>query len=268
MWKAIVNQAKPVGMTVPQMATFIADMPFVAWRPSGLVLHNTALPTLAQWHGDTPAEQRITNLVSYFRDDRGWSAGPHAFVADDLIWPFTPFNTPGVHSPSWNGTKIGIEMVGDFATESADTGAGLKVMQNTVALFGILSARLGLDPDTIKFHKEDPLTTHDCPGGHVLKPRFIELVKEYMGQAGEHPSVYPDPAPGAANPQTGLRMGTVNREDLNIREHPGVVYPVVGSLKKGEAVTIAGSAMNGTTKWLQISAPTPGWVAAFFVDQK
>lgn len=264
MWTPIVNQAEPVGMTVPQLADFVAQMQFTSWRPSGMVLHNTAAPTLAQWHS-VPGTERITNLVSYFRDQRCWSAGPHAFVADDLIWPFTPFNRPGVHSPSWNGTKLGIEMVGDFSVENADQGPGLKVMQNTVALFGILHARLGLDPDTIKFHKEDPQTTHNCPGAHILKPQFIALVKEYMGEGGEHPTSFPI---RLTIPNATIQTGAVKADSLNVREHASVNSAIVKSLMHGAQVVICGEAMNGNTKWLHISKPVTGWVAAHFVEQK
>ena len=45
----------------------------------------------------------MRNLEAYYRDEQDWSAGPHLFVADDLIWVFTPLRTSWVHSPSWDG---------------------------------------------------------------------------------------------------------------------------------------------------------------------
>jgi hypothetical protein len=181
-WQPIIGR----GMTVDRMQNYIDGLQFLKWKPSFMVLHNTGAPTLAQWH-KVSGETRMQNLQDYFRG-RGWSAGPHAFVADDLIWPFTPFTVPGVHSPSWNGTSLGVEMVADFATENPNAGAGLKVKQNTVALFAMLHAKLGINPDTIKLHKDDPLTTHDCPG-HLMaiqKDAFIAAVHQYMGSEGEH----------------------------------------------------------------------------------
>jgi hypothetical protein len=40
----------------------------------------------------------------------------------------------------------------------------------------------------MKLHKEDPLTTHACPGKKVSKPRFIQAVKDLLVQrhGGEH----------------------------------------------------------------------------------
>jgi hypothetical protein len=45
-----------------------------------------------------------------------WSAGPHLFIADHLIWVFTALGTRGVHSPSWNAIWW-VELVGDYSTE-------------------------------------------------------------------------------------------------------------------------------------------------------
>jgi len=58
-----------------------------------------------------------------------------------------------------------------------------------VAAMTTLSAVLGLDPDTIRLHKEDPLTTHVCPGKNVKKPAVIQAVKDLLvaRHPGEHP---------------------------------------------------------------------------------
>src|SRR5678815_2734928 len=81
------------------------------WRPKFIVLHNTAIPTFANWH-DVPGEQRMREFTVYFRDQQRWSGGPHLFIADDRIWVFTPLTLPGVHSPSWNDVSWGVEVVG------------------------------------------------------------------------------------------------------------------------------------------------------------
>jgi len=64
----------------------------------------------------------------------------------------------------------------------------LKVQKNAVAAVATLSAMLGIDPDTMKLHKEDPLTTHACPGKNVSKARFVQAVKDLMTDrhGGEH----------------------------------------------------------------------------------
>jgi N-acetylmuramoyl-L-alanine amidase CwlA len=150
-------------------------------------LHNTAVPTLAQRpNGFT--KQHILNLEIYYRDQMQWKAGPHLFVDDKQIWVFTPLTVSGTHSPSWNKTALGVEMLGDYDRDDFAAGRGLKVQKNAVAAIATLTAMLGIDPDTMKLHKEDPLTTHACPGKNVIKNKFIQAVKDLMEERhpGEH----------------------------------------------------------------------------------
>jgi len=153
-----------------------------AWQPDFIVLHNTGEPNLAN-RPNGLIYQHILGLQSYYRDDQGWSGGPHLFIDDLQIWVFTPLTVPGVHSPSWNSLALGIEMLGDYDTEDFDLGRGAMVRDNAVAAIAILSAVLGIDPDTMRLHREDPRTTHHCPGDNVNKEEFIQLVKRFMGNS-------------------------------------------------------------------------------------
>ena len=96
-WKGIVGES----FSPSDFAVYVDSVNFTTWRPQFVVLHNTAVPTFIDWH-NVPGDQRMRGLEHYYRDVQQWSAGPHLFVADDRIWVFTPLNTPGVHSPSWN----------------------------------------------------------------------------------------------------------------------------------------------------------------------
>ena len=100
----------------------------------------------------------------------------------------TPLTVSGVHSPSWNKSAFGLEMLGNYEDEAFDTGRGLKVRKNAVAAMATLSAILGLDPASMKLHKEDPATTHACPGKKVKKLEVIQEVQELMAarHSGEH----------------------------------------------------------------------------------
>ena len=172
-WKPIVGKSFTPEAFEDYVETLGPPPPWVQF----IVLHNTADPTLAHWH-DVPGEQRMHGLTSYYRDDQHWSAGPHLFVADDLIWCFTPLHLTGVHSPSWNSCSWGVEQVGDYSVEPYASGAGAKVRDNAVMACAVLSKWAKLDSATIKLHKEDPLTTHVCPGKNVIKADFITRVHD------------------------------------------------------------------------------------------
>ena len=178
-WKGIVGQ----GFTPDNFDTYVATVVFDSWRPQFVVLHNTAVPTLSQWH-DVPGSQRMLNLENYYRNTMQWSAGPHLFVADDQIWVFTPLNVSGIHSPSWNSVSWGVEMVGDYETEPF----GDAVRGNTIRALAALHATVGLDPNSLMLHKEDPRTTHNCPGQNVVKSDVIQSVAAQMTSSdpGEH----------------------------------------------------------------------------------
>ncbi len=180
MWRGIVGK----GFTIPQFEQYLSALKFTTWRPRFVVVHNTAAPTREQWmHGKTPPHQRILNLENYFKNERKWSAGPHLFVAPDLIWVFTPLTVPGVHSPSWNGISWGVEVVGDFDREDFEPSK-----RNTVAALALMHSTRGLDPNTLRFHKEDPKTTHACPGKNMVKSKLIASIEQAMmdHSPGEH----------------------------------------------------------------------------------
>jgi len=182
-WKGIVGTS----FTPDTFESYCHALHWSAWRPSFIVLHNTAAPSLAQRpKGFT--KQHMLNLEKYYRDQMKWKAGPHLFIDDKHIWVFTPLTMSGTHSPSFNKIALGFEMLGDYDKDQFDSGRGLKVQKNAVCAIATLSAVLGLNPDTMKLHKEDPRTTHACPGKHVLKGKVIQAVKDLMAQrhGGEH----------------------------------------------------------------------------------
>lgn len=189
----------PLQLTREQFADRIKSLRWKSWKPSGIVLHNTASPTLAQWVETGPKrDARIRNLQSYY-EGLGWKGGPHWFVSRDWI---NEFNNPlrrGTHSPSFNATHFGIEMVGDYDRESFSSGDGAKVRDNAVFVMARLCEKFGWDPGkVIKLHKEDPRTTHECPGKLVNKADVIERVRAEMGEE------VPAPPPVAAGRLTKI----------------------------------------------------------------
>lgn len=183
-WKGIVGK----GFSAEDFDSYCHTLQWVAWRPSFVVLHNTGVPSLAQ-RPKGLTQQHIKGLEAFYRDEQKWKAGPHLFVDDKQIWVFTPLTVSGTHSPSWNKLALGVEMLGDYEKEDFSGGRGFKVRQNAVAALATLTAILGLDPQTLRLHREDPLTTHACPGKNVRKLEVIQEVQDLIvsRHAGEHP---------------------------------------------------------------------------------
>lgn len=180
VWKAIVGR----GFTADQFDDYVRTIQLTTWRPQFVVLHNTYIPKLADWH-KVSGQERMVNLQAYYRDTQQWSAGPHLFVADDLIWVFTPLNTPGVHAPSWNAISWEVELVGDFSIEDFSPA----IRANATSALASLHAIAGIDPEKLRLHKEDPRTTHkNCPGLKIDKQSVITSVTVALANhyPGEH----------------------------------------------------------------------------------
>ena len=166
-WTPIIGKR----FTTDEFDTYVNGLTF-GWQPAFVVVHNTGSPTIAQRPSGF-TEQHMQNLVSFYRDTQGWHAGPHCFVDQNGIWVFTPLTVPGVHSPSWNAVSWGVETLGDYMTEAFTD----PIKANLTACLATLHDAAGLDSHTMRFHREDPKTTHrDCPGDHVVKADLITAV--------------------------------------------------------------------------------------------
>ena len=172
--------ATPRGYGPEEFEAYAATLKWNGWKPSFIVLHNTAEPNLAQWQhngmGQNAGLQRIKNLNHYYAS-LGWHSGPHIFVAPDYIWVACDLTQDGVHASCYNHVSIGVEMVGDYARESFETGAGAQVRDNAIVVLAALHKALGISPDTLHFHKECIRDHHDCPGSNVVKTDVIARVK-------------------------------------------------------------------------------------------
>jgi len=271
-WTPIVGKA----FKLPELQLYINGLSFNDWKPSLIVWHNTALPTISQWEksyqedlskGLEPGITRINSLENFFKNNQGWPSGPHFFVYKDKVWAFTPANKKGTHSPSWNGIAIGIEMIADFSKEDDEHGTGLLIKNNTIALTAMLCEKLNLNPETaIKLHKEDKRTTHDCPGHDIAvdKNAMIDSVLEYMGHGGEHVG-------DAELELDEFHMGVVivpENDTLNVREISSASSKILAKLKYKMSVKILNEATNINTKWLYIERDNiKGWVAAKFIKE-
>lgn len=252
--------------TIEQAREHVGSIDLKPWRPSGIMIHNTGAPNLAQWMS-YPVDKRIQNLKRYY-EGLGWRSGPHFFVDPAHIIPFTPMHQKGTHSPSFNGTHLGIECVGDYDRDDDDKGPGQDMKRNLVALLAMLHERLGIDPGKLAMHKDDPRTTHDCPGRHLFEDRqaLIQMTREAMGHGGEHPPVLV--IDGSETIPVRWRTGIVNVSDLNLRENSSAGSKTLGKLQHGDHLHVYNETVNGRTKWLRVETTSGamGYVAARFVD--
>lgn len=177
--------------TAEEFSKYIEDVVLSDWTPTLIVLHNTFNPTLKTCP-DGFNDDRIENLHQYYQfqvdngpgKPKGWSGGPHLFVDQNGVWAFNPLDRHGVHSPSWNKVSWGVEMLGDYSTESFDDGPGLDVQKNAIAALAAMFKKLGFDTvdnDNFKLHREDPLTSHKgCPGSNVDKSTVMTAVQALL----------------------------------------------------------------------------------------
>jgi hypothetical protein len=91
-----------------------------AWRPMGVTLHNTGrVPGWPEKISNEAAIQQLKNMsVTWASPPNNWKSGPHFVVGKNgIIIVATPPWIRGTHSPSFNFTHWGIEMVGDYDLE-------------------------------------------------------------------------------------------------------------------------------------------------------
>lgn len=153
---------------------YIGKINWTSWRPSLIVIHHTAMPSLGMRPNGFEA-QHMYNIMDGYRE-KGWSCGPHLFVDDKKIWSFGDLRRRGIHAVSFNSNSIGIEMLGNFDEEDPSSGRGRLVVNLTCELVKILLKRLNLDKSCIRFHRDDPKTSKTCPGTKISKGWFLSLL--------------------------------------------------------------------------------------------
>jgi hypothetical protein len=165
-----------------QPAEFIAYVKWVkqnetyTWNPSGITMHHTGYPDLAL-RPNGFNEQHMRNLRSYYRNDKGWRHGPHIFTDDHGIWVLNPLSIRGVHASSYNSTRYGIEMLGNFDNiDEFNSERGIASRYHGKVAAAVLMKHAGISTSKLNFHRHDRLTSKKCPGRHVDFSAFEEDV--------------------------------------------------------------------------------------------
>ena len=153
-----------------------------SWTPTGITVHHTGVPDLSM-RPNGFNEQQMRNLRNYYHDDLGWRHGPHIFTDDHGIWVLNPLSSRGTHAKTYNSTRYGIEMLGNFdnIAEFRDP-RGLASRNNGKIAAAVLMKYAGISTSRLNFHRHDPLTQKTCPGRHVDFATFEEEVLKTVGE--------------------------------------------------------------------------------------
>ena len=143
----------------------------------GITVHHCAEPSLSQ-RPQGFKQQHLVNLRDFYRDNKGWSTGPHLFTDEDQIFGLTPLYEQGTHAVSFNRTHIGIEMLGDYDTEDPRSGRGLRVIQTTCDAIVRIQRALHLPITAFNFHRDDPKTKKTCAGVKITRDWFLQQLQE------------------------------------------------------------------------------------------
>lgn len=149
--------------TIAAFAAHLQGVPRPKWC-QGITNHNTYIPNEKQWRGRASMLSMQQTYIG-----KGWSAGPHLFLAADApnpadrgIWQMTQLDHQGVHAGACNTNRIGLEWVGDF--DARPPTADQYTLGITINLL-ILQA-WGLPPSSVNVHNEC-MVGRTCPGKHL-----------------------------------------------------------------------------------------------------
>jgi N-acetylmuramoyl-L-alanine amidase CwlA len=156
-------------LNLEEFKTYVRQYNFGPSPANKLVIHHTWRPTASTWRG----QRTIYGLKRYY-EGKGWSSGPHLFIAEDGIWLFSPMNRDGIHAGPLNRRSIGIEVVGDYNRELWSGNTKL----HALGAIRILMDRLKLTEKDIYFHRD--VSPKTCPGKMISKGwLFREMKKDF-----------------------------------------------------------------------------------------
>ncbi len=240
-----------------EFEAYLKTIDFTDFRPEFVTLHHTGAPSLAT-RPDGLTAQHLQNLLTYYQDQLGWSGAPHLFIDDreDGIIVFQRLDKRGVHAVSFNRNSWGVEMLGEYDSEEINSGRGAKVRDNSIKAIAHMNKRIGAAPESLKFHRDDPLTNKTCPGLKVQKADIVARVATAM-QTALPPDMVSNTTPWKVFLSTGLEIKLVHmvsgRPTCRIKElltliRPGGTYSLNSSKTK-----ITWNTSTGNTKVINVA---------------
>ena len=237
-----------------------------------LQVHHTGLPDYSCFfksNGTTEDElTRQKSMKDFHVNTNGWSdiAQHFTIFPNGKIVTGRSLNSNPAGITGWNPNAICVEIYGNF-----DKGHDIMKeaqKQAVIMLYGELCKKFKLTPSNTTIRPHAWFTSggtylgdyvagksrKTCPGTNFMSignsrtafdNKFIPMVKAYIN--GQTTTSTPT---NTTNP-----IYKVIVDELNIRQGPGTSYPVVGSVRKGEAYTI--TQMSGS--WGKLKSGR-GWI--------
>lgn len=168
-----VVSTKP--LSKEEFSLYIKDKYFGTLPAEKLVIHHTWRPTVKDWQGYST----FMGIKKYY-EGKGWSKGPHIFIAPDGIWLMTDMQKDGYHAGvKGNFRSIGIEVVGDYDYVKWEN----PIKDYALFVIDKLMNRLGLTNEDIKFHRD--YSTKSCPGHAITKEWLMQELERYRGHIND-----------------------------------------------------------------------------------
>ncbi len=222
-------------LTIQEFSDYLSNKSFGNTPPDSIVLHHTWKPRKQDWRGQYTVEG-----LKRFYEGKGWSAGPHIFVADDGIWLFTDMYNVGIHAGEGNARyahedgriyngyqvpssirdynnfkiqsySIAVEVVGDYDQEvwSGDT------KSNSLYCLDMLMKKLNISENKLNFHRD--FSTKTCPGMAIKKDWVLSELKKLQYSNSDNQSEYKIKY-DAVSVERAKNLGILKNVDSETRE--------------------------------------------------
>lgn len=225
-------------------ASYVQGYNFGSIPPDYVVIHHTAIPstlyarypTGSVWDAgeagmsepqiQAKRKRQLDNIMVYYRDTRGWSAGPHLFIDEKYIWLFSPMSVVGVHASGGNSYRdnagalhysIGLEVVGYYEYVTwpkavADNVSGaVAALQQTLHTFKYID-KPWMGGISAHRHYNKP----SCPGAAIQPSYYMPILEA-----------------GAAPPPKSYRV-----LGIPVYQESDRNGPLWGHLMPGESITV------------------------------
>ncbi len=151
--------------------------------PQKITIHHTWRPTAADYNGAST----IRSIQNYHMDTNGWmDIGYHFLIGTypssgaTSIYQGRPETAVGAHTGGANTNNVGVNVVGDYTTESLHNNS----YQSLIKLLGWLCSNYKISPDNIYGHKDFNSTA--CPGPIIYNKmaQIRQDVRNYINGGG------------------------------------------------------------------------------------